>query len=83
MDLRCNRTHFPAQFYAAAVGKADVEYCDIRLEIDDLLQGVMHIAGITDDIEVVFGVDEVDQATSDHFVVIDDEDPERHVPPPA
>ena len=50
----------------------------MRLQFDDLLQTIVHIARIPDDIEIVLGVDQIDQPAPNHFVVVDDEDIECH-----
>jgi signal transduction histidine kinase len=78
-DRRMRRAQLATQLHAAAVGQAHVEHGNVGRHRVDAAERFLHRAGFADDLEVVLGLQHVAHPTTHDLVVVDKEDPQRHV----
>ena len=76
-DLGLTRTDLATDLDAIAVGEPHVEHGHLRSGRRDPRQRELCGAGLTDDLHVVLCVEELPQAAAHHFVVVEQEDPNR------
>ena len=72
------RAHLPTDLHTVAVGEADVEDGDVGPDRADAADGLLRAVGLTDDLDVVLGLEEVAQSTADDVVVVHQEHADRH-----
>jgi len=72
------RAHLTAQLDAAAVRQTHIKHCDIGRCSRNPIESFLDSASFSDHLEVIFGLEHVADAAPDHFVVVNEEDTQRH-----
>src|SRR4051794_10295083 len=77
-DVWALRADLPADLDAAPVGEAHVEHGDVGVRHRDPAVRLVRRAGLADDLEVVFLVDQLAQAPAHDLVIVQQEHPGGH-----
>src|SRR5581483_10971987 len=83
-DLGVGRPDLPAHLDPAAVAalvpQAHIEDGDVGMGLGDPIERFLAVGRLADDVDVVFGPEQVAHATADELVVVQEEDADRHAP---
>ena len=77
LQLGHQRTEIAADLDARAVGQADVEHGDVGRRGRHPLDRLGSRSGLTDDLEIIGGLQQFAHPSPDHFVVIEEEHPDH------